>query len=165
MLNITIPHNIGTIGYTSGVFDLLHEGHRNYLHACREKCDLLVVGVDEDAIVRKNKGSNRPLQSIDIRIESLRSEALGDIFFKKSNSFEEIVKTFQPRKYFTPDNRVLQESRLELISNLGIELIIIPYTAGVSTSLIIQNKHRSTDLGQQFNTADAVPALPISNIN
>lgn len=143
MQNTTIPHQSGIIGYTSGVFDLLHDGHRNYLRACREKCDLLVVGVDEDAIVRKNKGSNRPFQSIDTRMKSLRSEALGDIFFKKSNSFDEIVKAFQLHIYFIPDSRTLHESRLELISNLGIELIVIPYTAGVSTSLIAQNRQLS----------------------
>jgi cytidyltransferase-like protein len=148
MLNITVPNQSGIIGYTSGTFDLLHEGHRNYLRGCREKCDLLVVGVDEDAMVRKNKGSNRPFQGIDIRMESLRREALGDIFFKKSKSFEEIVKAFQPQKYFIPDSRALQESRLELISNLGIELIVIPHTAGISTSLIAQNRpYQNTDLG------------------
>ncbi|MEZ0231371.1 MAG: adenylyltransferase/cytidyltransferase family protein [Methylophilaceae bacterium] len=140
MLNIIIPYENGIIGYTSGVFDLLHEGHRSYLLACRGKCDFLVVGVDEDSIVRKNKGNDRPFQGIDTRIKSLRSEGLGDIFFKKSHSFEEIVKAFQPQKYFIPDNRALQESRLELISNLGIELIVIPYTVGVSTSLIGQKR-------------------------
>ncbi|MCQ4346760.1 adenylyltransferase/cytidyltransferase family protein [Pseudomonas stutzeri] len=148
MLNITFPNQGGIIGYTSGVFDLLHEGHRNYLRACREKCDLLVVGVDEDAMVRKNKGSSRPFQGIDIRMESLRREALGDIFFKKSTSFEEIVKAFQPQKYFIPDSRVLQESRLEIISDLGIELIVIPHTAGISTSLIaLSRSYQNTDLG------------------
>ncbi len=138
----------GIIGYTSGVFDLLHEGHRNYLRTCRERCDFLLVGVDEDAIARKNKGCNRPFQGIDIRMESLRKEALGDHFFRKSLPFEEIVKIFHFHKYFIPDNRSLQDSRLGLISNLRIELIVIPYTAGVSTSLIAQNgQPENTDLG------------------
>ena len=142
MPNVAIPNQAGIIGYTSGVFDLLHEGHRNYLRACRVKCDFLVVGVDEDAMVRKNKGINRPFQEVDIRMESLRKEALGDILFKKSSSFEEIVKEFQPHKYFIPDNRVLQESRLEIMSKLGIELMVVPHTAGISTSLIALNRQQ-----------------------
>lgn len=138
MPNIIIPHQNGIVGYTSGVFDLLHEGHRNYLRACKERCDFLVVDVDEDDIVKKNKGSSRPFQSLEIRIESLTREALGDIFFKKSNSFEEIFKARRAQKYFISDDRVLQESRLVLIASLGIELVIVPHTAGVSTSIIAQ---------------------------
>ncbi|WP_080290294.1 adenylyltransferase/cytidyltransferase family protein [Pseudomonas syringae] len=138
MPNIIIPHQNGIVGYTSGVFDLLHEGHRNYLRACKERCDFLVVGVDVDDIVKKNKGSSRPFQSVEIRIESLIREALGDIFFKKSNSFEEIFKANHAQKYFISDDRAIQKSRLVLISSLGIELVIIPHTAGVSTSLTAQ---------------------------
>ncbi|MFJ5254407.1 adenylyltransferase/cytidyltransferase family protein [Pseudomonas sp. NPDC088414] len=138
MPNIIIPHQNGIVGYTSGVFDLLHEGHRNYLRACKERCDYLVVGVDEDDIVKKNKGSSRPFESVETRIESLRRESLGDAFFKKSNSFEELFKANHTQKYFISDERVLQKSRLALISSLGIELVIIPHTVGVSTSLIAQ---------------------------
>jgi glycerol-3-phosphate cytidylyltransferase len=138
MPNISIPHQDGIVGYTSGVFDLLHEGHRNYLRECKEMCDFLVIGVDEDDIVRKNKGGGRPFQSVETRIEFLKREALGDFFFKKSNSFEEIFKVNHTQKYFISDDRVLQKSRLDLISSLGIELVIIPYTAGLSTSLIAQ---------------------------
>lgn len=138
MSNISIPRQNGIIGYTSGVFDLLHEGHRKYLRACKEKCDFLVVGVDEDSMVRRKKGYNRPFQSIDIRIDYLQNEALGDFFFKKSHSFEQIVKIFHFHKYFIPDSRALQDRRLKLISDLHIELIVIPYTTGISTSIIAE---------------------------
>jgi D-glycero-beta-D-manno-heptose 1-phosphate adenylyltransferase len=44
----------------SGCFDLLHVGHVRYLEAARALGDLLVVGVNGDAAVRRLKGEGRP---------------------------------------------------------------------------------------------------------
>src|ERR1044072_5957449 len=44
----------------SGCFDLLHVGHVRYLEAARGLGDLLVVGVNGDAQVRRLKGEGRP---------------------------------------------------------------------------------------------------------
>lgn len=132
------------VGYTSGVFDLLHDGHKKYLKTCKEKCDFLIVGVDEDVLVRTNKGPNRPFQNIGMRLKQLTKERLGDIFFKKSIYFEEMVKLIGPQKYFIPNNRTLQESRLRLIAELNIELVIVNYTSGISTSLIAKNMRGNT---------------------
>ena len=47
------------IVFTNGVFDLLHPGHVRYLRAARELGDVLIVGLNGDASVRKNKGPAR----------------------------------------------------------------------------------------------------------
>lgn len=47
--------------FTNGCFDLLHPGHVRYLRAARRLGDLLVVGVNSDASVRRLKGESRPL--------------------------------------------------------------------------------------------------------
>lgn len=49
-----------TIGLTSGCFDLIHFQHFRYFASCRQLCDILVVGVDCDQMVREEKGPNRP---------------------------------------------------------------------------------------------------------
>lgn len=51
------------VGMTSGTWDLFHDFHERFLERCRRQCDLLVVGVDSDAEVRKTKGPGRPIQS------------------------------------------------------------------------------------------------------
>lgn len=47
--------------FTNGCFDLLHIGHVRYLELARDQGDMLVVGVNSDASVRKIKGPLRPL--------------------------------------------------------------------------------------------------------
>ena len=47
--------------FTNGVFDILHPGHVRYLKAARAHGDLLIVGLNSDASVRRNKGPARPI--------------------------------------------------------------------------------------------------------
>ena len=55
----------------NGVFDLLHVGHVRYLAAARALGDVLFVGVNGDAAVRRLKGPGRPLLPAPERIELL----------------------------------------------------------------------------------------------
>lgn len=50
------------IVFTNGCFDILHAGHAQYLRKAASLGDLLVVGVNSDASVRRLKGAGRPLQ-------------------------------------------------------------------------------------------------------
>ena len=50
-----------TFVFTNGVFDLIHIGHVRYLEAARAQGDLLVVGLNADASVRRIKGPKRPI--------------------------------------------------------------------------------------------------------
>lgn len=126
------------IGYASGVFDLLHQGHSKYLSSCRKRCDILIVGVDDDALVKKNKGECRPYETIIKRLEGVWDTNLVDEIFIKSSSSVELLKILQPEKYFIPNNRRLSAPRIQLLEHLSIELIVIPYTEGISTSIIAQ---------------------------
>src|ERR1041385_1089871 len=47
--------------FTNGVFDLIHRGHIEYLSKAKALGDVLIVGVNDDASVRRIKGSNRPV--------------------------------------------------------------------------------------------------------
>jgi len=50
------------IVFTNGVFDIIHRGHIDYLHKARSFGDVLIVGMNTDASVRRLKGKKRPLQ-------------------------------------------------------------------------------------------------------
>lgn len=59
--------------FTNGCFDLLHAGHVRLLEAARAQGDLLLVGLNSDASVRRLKGPNRPVLPEAERAEALRA--------------------------------------------------------------------------------------------
>ena len=64
--------------FTNGCFDLLHPGHVRYLAAARARGDVLVVGLNDDASVRRLKGPGRPILSLPERAEVLAGLAVVD---------------------------------------------------------------------------------------
>ena len=50
-----------TVALANGCFDVLHAGHVRYLRGARAEADVLVVGVNGDASVRRLKGQGRPV--------------------------------------------------------------------------------------------------------
>ena len=66
------------IVFTNGCFDLLHPGHVRYLGAARALGDILVVGLNDDASVRRLKGSGRPILRLEERAEVLAGLAAVD---------------------------------------------------------------------------------------
>lgn len=125
------------MGYTAGVFDLLHHGHVNYLKACALHCCCLIVGVDVDELVYFKKGPLRPIQSHEIRLAQVLEVSCVQTGFFKKCSAEEILPSLRPDLYFIPENRELGQKRKTLIQKLGIELVRIPYTEDISTSSLI----------------------------
>ncbi|MGB8275410.1 MAG: D-glycero-beta-D-manno-heptose 1-phosphate adenylyltransferase, partial [Alphaproteobacteria bacterium] len=67
------------IGFTNGCFDLLHPGHVSLLAQAKGACDRLVVGLNNDASVRRLKGDGRPVQSEAARAQVLASLASVDL--------------------------------------------------------------------------------------
>lgn len=59
------------VAFTNGVFDLLHGGHLSLLWQARGLADVLVVGVNSDASVRRLKGRGRPIVPLAERMEML----------------------------------------------------------------------------------------------
>ena len=56
---------------TQGVWDLIHEGHARYLEAAKSYGDILVVGLDSDALTRARKGPQRPIVPERERVQML----------------------------------------------------------------------------------------------
>jgi rfaE bifunctional protein nucleotidyltransferase chain/domain len=52
-----------TVVFTNGTFDILHRGHVEYLAAAKALGDILIVGLNTDASIRRIKGRGRPINS------------------------------------------------------------------------------------------------------
>lgn len=59
------------IVFTNGCFDLLHYGHVKYLQEAKKNGDILVVGINSDASLRRIKGKKRPLVNESDRLKTI----------------------------------------------------------------------------------------------
>ncbi len=127
------------IGFTSGVFDLLHKGHVDYLIKAKAECDLLFLGLNSDASVRKNKGDLRPIVSEKDRaavIAALLSVDYVFIFDEKNNN--ENIGVLKPDFYIKASDYGKEKlSSAPLVEKYGGTIILIPMIKGQSSSNII----------------------------
>src|SRR5690349_22557559 len=85
------------IVFTNGVFDILHPGHVRYLQAARRHGDVLVVGLNSDASVRRNKGPERPTNPEAERAEVLEALACVDaVAIFEEDTPADIIRRVQP---------------------------------------------------------------------
>ena len=86
-----------TIAFTNGVFDILHEGHIAVLSKAAALADVLIVGVNSDASVKKLKGDSRPINNEDSRALILASLIMVDavVIFNEETPIE-LIKIIKP---------------------------------------------------------------------
>ncbi len=128
------------IVFTNGCFDLLHVGHVKYLQKARNLGDLLILGLNSDASIRRLKGSKRPLISEEERAHLLAALKCIDyvVVFDEDTPIE-LINTLLPDILvkggdYSPDGVVGRE----LVESYGGRVEIIPFVDGKSTTNIIE---------------------------
>jgi rfaE bifunctional protein nucleotidyltransferase chain/domain len=128
------------IVFTNGVFDLLHPGHLRYLQAARACGDVLIVGLNSDASVRRNKGEGRPITPEAERAEVLLALECVDavsIFYEQTP--DDIIRRVQPDVLVKgadwPADQIVGRDTVEARGGLVIR---VPVEEGYSTSAIIE---------------------------
>lgn len=87
----------GIVVFTNGVFDLLHPGHVRYLREARSLGNRLIVGINSDASVRRNKGAGRPINPERERAEVLAAlEHVDAVVVFDEDTPAEIIRLVQP---------------------------------------------------------------------
>lgn len=85
------------IVFTNGCFDLLHVGHVRYLSEAQKQGDVLVVGVNSDASVKRLKGPTRPIQNESDRAEILLAlKSVDNVVIFTEDTPESIIKSIKP---------------------------------------------------------------------
>lgn len=86
-----------SVVFTNGVFDLLHPGHVRYLQQARALGDVLIVGLNSDASVRRNKGPDRPVNSQAERAEVLAAlECVDGVVMFDEDTPAKIIRACEP---------------------------------------------------------------------
>lgn len=128
------------IVFTNGCFDLVHAGHVLYLKDARSLGDVLIVGVNSDASVRRLKGKGRPLTPEGDRIEVLAS--IGSVDFVVlfgEDTPARLIEEIRPDVLVKGGDYTEEEvvgSRT--VASYGGKTVIIPLLPGRSTQEVIR---------------------------
>lgn len=129
-----------SIVFTNGVFDLLHKGHIFSLSQAAAEGDVLVVGVNSDASVKRLKGESRPVNDEETRLLLLSSLSLVDavVLFNEDTPLE-LIKSIMPDVIVKGGDYAIEEiaGAKEVIENGG-RVVLAKLVEGVSTTNTIQ---------------------------
>ena len=84
--------------WTNGCFDILHRGHIELFKYAKSLGDRLVVGIDSDDKVKKDKGEERPINCVKVRKYILESIKYIDevLVFNSPKELENLIKQTKP---------------------------------------------------------------------
>ncbi|MEO6894760.1 MAG: D-glycero-beta-D-manno-heptose 1-phosphate adenylyltransferase [Ginsengibacter sp.] len=129
-----------TIAFTNGVFDILHEGHIAVLAEAASFADILIVGINSDASVKKLKGDSRPINNENSRALIMATLIMVDavVIFNEETP-EELIKLIQPDVLIKGGDYTMETivGADDVLANGG-RVEIIQLKEGFSTTGIIE---------------------------
>jgi len=126
--------------FTNGCFDLLHTGHISLLQQAAEQGEILVVGLNSDASVRRLKGPDRPLLPEGERALLLASLRTVDyvVLFDEDTPLR-LIQALRPDvlvkgEDYTPDQIVGRE----VLESYGGRVVRVPLVPNLSSTRLIE---------------------------
>ncbi len=128
-----------TVVFTNGCFDILHVGHLRYLYEAKSKGDILVVGLNSDASVKRLKGEKKPYVPQEERAEMLLGLKPVDyvVYFDEDTPVE-LIEELKPSVHvkggdYTKEGLI----ETEVVEKNGGRVEIVSLIQGKSTTNII----------------------------
>ena len=136
-----LRENLGKkIVFTNGCFDIIHKGHIAYLNQAKELADLLIVGLNSDASVKRLKGEKRPINSEMDRkfvLENLR--AVDKVCIFEEDTPLQLIKKVSPDFLVKGgDWRTDQIVGSDFVLQNGGQVLSLNFIDGFSTTATIQ---------------------------
>lgn len=132
---------IYNIGYTMGVFDLLHSGHVDFLKLAKSRCNYLIVGICSDSLTQQLKNKNPIFSEIE-RLNIVSSIKYVDLAFIinhtdklsvwKQHNFDVVFHGEKRARY--RNHEMLSR---KLLKPLGIDFIYFDRDYSISTTKYI----------------------------
>jgi rfaE bifunctional protein nucleotidyltransferase chain/domain len=128
------------IVFTNGCFDIIHRGHVELLRFARSLGDVLVVGLNDDESVRRLKGKNRPINTLEDRSFVLLSIRWVDFVVPFSEDTpERIIREISPDVLVKGgDYRIEDVVGADFVLSKGGRVEIFNYLEGYSTTSILK---------------------------
>jgi rfaE bifunctional protein nucleotidyltransferase chain/domain len=127
------------IVFTNGCFDILHLGHIEYLSRAADLGGVLIIGLNSDISVQKNKGYDRPLINEGARAMILASLSFvtAVVLFDEDTPYD-LIKLIQPDVLVKgADYKVEEIAGYDIVLGRGGSVETIELTKGYSTTALI----------------------------
>ena len=130
-----------TVVTTNGCFDLLHPGHVRFLQQARAQGEVLIVGLNSDASVRQLKGPGRPLLPQEDRAAMLAAlRCVDEVVIFDELLANGLLAQLRPDIHCKGGDYTADElPEAEVIRQGGGQVRILPFSAGYSTSALVQS--------------------------
>jgi rfaE bifunctional protein nucleotidyltransferase chain/domain len=128
------------IVFTNGCFDILHAGHADYLNKAKSLGDILVVGINSDASVRRIKGEKRPILPQQMRAYLLDNLKPVDyvVIFEEDTPLE-LIKAIKPDVLVKGADWDLERIvGADFVLSYGGRVERIAFSFNISTSKVIE---------------------------
>ena len=128
------------VAFTNGCFDILHQGHLDYLARARQMADMLIVGLNTDSSVRRLKGEGRPVNDELSRALMLASLVMVDyvVLFDEETPYN-LIKQLQPDLLVKGgDYNPSQIVGADIVKARGGRVLALDFLPGYSTTSIIE---------------------------
>ena len=125
---------------TNGCFDILHVGHVRYLAWAKRRGDILIVGVNSDASVRKLKGMGRPISGEKERAEIVASlKSVDAVCIFRESTPERWLAKMRPHFHVKGGDRSMHEIvEKDVVEKNGGRVLLAPHVKGKSTSKVLR---------------------------
>ena len=128
------------IVFTNGCFDILHAGHVRYLSAAAKEGDILILGLNSDASIKRIKGDERPINNQYDRAEVLCNlKSVDHVVIFDEDTPLKLIDDIQPDILVKgADYEGKEIVGAKLVEKRGGKVELIPFLQDHSTSKIIQ---------------------------
>ena len=125
--------------FTNGSFDLLHVGHVTYLNFARQQGDVLIVGLNSDASVKRYKGDKRPVVNQANRAKVLAAlECVDYVVIFDEDEPATLIESLIPDVLVKGADWAHYVSGREVVEKHGGKVVLAEMVAGQSTSELIK---------------------------
>ena len=130
----------------TGVFDVLHQEHINFLKKAKLIGDVLLVGLETDERVQKIKGDGRPVNRQSERVTNLEQIDLADLVFVLPKKFETddeheiLIKQLKPMVLAVSSQTPFITKKQLIMAKVGGEVVVVhQHNPAISTTQIIND--------------------------
>jgi 3-deoxy-manno-octulosonate cytidylyltransferase (CMP-KDO synthetase) len=128
------------IVFTNGCFDILHAGHIALLEHARSLGDLLIVGLNSDASVKRLKGDDRPINGQAARARVLAAlQCVDAVCIFEDDTPILLLEDVRPNVHVKGGDYVADDlPEAATVKKNGGEIVIVPFVEGFSTTRTLQ---------------------------